>query len=234
MAFVALIVIFAGFLLLLMVVVSVIRPYRIGRFKSFRSRKAILISAPAIIAGTIISVGMLSAIDGAFSRTTGSREADVVQTESPVEAVVASMPSLRDADSCVQAVQMANGVLSVECYIMAGWDHKGLVDEAGRVAEAIGEDLQSGVGEGSGVNFVLITYSTDTTDRSGHESMDNYLSVRFPAADIRAAKFENLRNSRVLNLADAVSVPPAGVKSLSAWCANNEEGGAAFCAKAGY
>ncbi len=143
-------------------------------------------------------------------------------------------PGLQKAVTGVESVRVADNALMVGLTIKSAWNEQQLIDFTSLKVEKIGEAIQAGAEPlAEGVKEVDVMVEVPLTDRLGNETPGHLMTLTFDAADMRAAKFDNLTIERTLNLAKEVRTSAAGRSAVAAWCAEAaHDDGQEFCSRA--
>lgn len=84
------------------------------------------------------------------------------------------------------------------------------MSQLGMLVEEIAQAVQDGVpGPTEETRFVQLQLGYASLDRLGNEGTVDFGTIRFPIADLRAAKLDNLAGDQLLELADQASPGPA-------------------------
>ena len=191
-------------------------------------------SRKAAAVGMALSVGSC-VMGGALMPPTTAEDAPeqaAVEAAAPAApAPPAELPTLASRVRTIREASVAGSQLNVRIFIDSAWDDAAYVDAAGLAVTDIARALQKGVREdGPDVQRVSVEVHVAGVDRLGNDTELHLMGAHFPAADLRAAKTQNLSDARMLNLAsDAWSGSPAGTEALSAWCERNLQDAMQFC-----
>ncbi|MEW6020237.1 MAG: hypothetical protein AB1760_19435, partial [Pseudomonadota bacterium] len=133
----------------------------------------------------------------------------------------------------IEEVQVAEPQINIRVFTKSAWDDVAYIDAGAAAVAEIARALQKGVREdGEGIQSVFIRFYVAGADRLGNDTQLEFFGARFTAADLRAAKTENLSGARMLNLAtEAWFESPAGAQAVAAWCEKNLSDGEGFCRK---
>jgi hypothetical protein len=156
------------------------------------------------------------------------------KAKQPSPAPAPPKPSLRSANKYVLDVSAKGGVLSVELMLPQPLFTTGYIDLAADSIEDLGASIQGGAAEADAVDRVSAVFFADAKDRLGNMTKSWMMTLNYPAADLRAARFNNLSVAETLDLADTAELSPAAESVLLAWCRKREPGdpGTRFCLQA--
>lgn len=158
-------------------------------------------------------------------------EASVSTPESSASAEPTAK-SILASDDCLKDLEVYGEIVNVSCHIETAWDEAQFIDLAGMTSAKIGRSFKSGAIEGNGTTHINLTITTQLKDRLGNEAAGRVMTLSYPVADLKAANYDNLSFTEVLNLANDVSLQPVGYEMAEKWCLKKSGDGPAFCHKA--
>lgn len=212
-----------GFALFVAALVAMFKP--LPRLR-MATRKAAAIGM-ALSVGSCIVGGAISPADPDAPSAVADADSEVVEPAPAPPAELKSLTAIR----AVRSADVAGTQINTRIFIESAWDDVGFVDAAGRALTDISEALQDGVREDAPkIETVSFEVHVAGTDRLGNDTDLHLLGATFAAADLRAAKTDNLSNARMLNLAtNAWAGSGAGRQAITAWCGKNIAEAEQFC-----
>ncbi len=112
--------------------------------------------------------------------------------------------------------------------IHAVFDEKDITIQAGMIAKSVGQAVQEKMAQTT-LKTVVINYQVVLQDKLGRETNDDLMSLSYSVADLLAAKYDNLSDEAMLDIATNVTFTDRGKIEASYWCEANQEKAMRFC-----
>lgn len=220
MDIVSVLLILLGLLLLAASIIAVIYPLK---KTPLNTRKKGLFG----IAGSIVTIIIGGAL---LPPTTDTKPVEQKTATNAAPEPVKSQPkSLKDSDNKIQSVEVSDKTLKIHVHFEVVLDDKSLISDAGFILKTIGNAIKDGAQEAANVENVKVIFTTKVIDKLGNESTATYMTLTFPASDLKAANYTNLTSQMVMNLATNASLSPVGKNAALQYCSKNGQDARAFC-----
>ena len=179
------------------------------------------------IGGSIVAVIIGGALLPPTSNT--KQENQKAATNAVAEPIKSQPKALKDNDKQIQSVEVSDKTLQIHVHFDVVMDDKSLISNAGFILKTIGTAIKDGAQEAANVEKIKVIFTTKVIDKLGNESTATYMTLTFPASDLKAANYENLTSSMLLNLATNASLSPVGKNAALQYCSKNGQDARAFC-----